>query len=148
MKGSAGLPRSIFPQSSTKIMKSILLFLAGLSLLVAGCVSVLATSYNFDLAVKNTGKEEVWCSLVASAKGIAHEPGRVVPGKSATFAGPFRRPYADKWTVAWKTAKGEKFEKTLDLTDRFAQKLEGRLVFTIDADNNLSFITESFSGKK
>src|SRR5690242_1758169 len=128
-------------------MKPILLLLVGLSALVTGCASMFAASYNYNLAVKNTGKEDVWCSLVASAKGISHEPGIVIPGKSKTFAGPFKRPYADKWTVAWKTAKGEKFEKTLDLTDKFPKKFEGRLVFTIDADNNLSYMMESSSGK-
>lgn len=106
-----------------------------------------AASYNYNLAVKNTGKEEVWCSLVASAKGIAHEPGRLIAGARKTVAGPFKLPYADKWTVAWKTAKGEKFEKTLDLADKFPKKFEGRLVLTIDANNNLSYVTESFSGK-
>ncbi len=57
------------------------------------------------------------------------------------------RPYADKWAVAWETAKGEKFEKTLDLTDKFPKRFEGRLVFTSDAENNLRFVTESFSGE-
>lgn len=128
-------------------MKTLLLLLVGLTTLITGCVGVLAASYNYNLAVKNIGKEDVWCSLVASSKGIAHEPGRVVPAKSATFAGPFKLPYADKWTVAWKTAKGEKFEKTLDLTDKFQKRFEGRLVFTIDASNKLSFVTESFDGK-
>lgn len=128
-------------------MKAILLLLAGLTALVAGCAGVFAASYNYNLAVKNIGKEDVWCSLVASAKGMAHEPGILIPGKSKTFAGPFKLPYSDKWTVAWKTAKGEKFEKTLDLTDKFPKKFEGRLVFTIDATNNLRFVTESFSGK-
>jgi hypothetical protein len=128
-------------------MKPILLLLVGLTALVTGCASMFAASYNYNLAVKNTGKEDVWCSLVASAKGIAHEPGIVIPGKSKTFAGPFKLPYADKWTVGWKTAKGEKFEKTLDLTDKFPKKFEGRLVFVIDATNGLSFATESFSGK-
>jgi hypothetical protein len=58
-------------------------------------------------------------------------PGRLVSKAAKTFAGPFKLPYADKWTVVWRTAKGEKFE--------------GRLVFTIDANNNLSYITESLS---
>jgi hypothetical protein len=89
----------------------LILLLAGLTALLAGCAGVFAASYNYNLTVKNTGKEEVWCSLVASAKGIAHEPGRLVSGARATFAGPFKLPYADKWTVSWKTAKGEKFEK-------------------------------------
>jgi hypothetical protein len=128
-------------------MKLILLLLVGLTALVTGCASMFAVSYNYNLAVKNTGKEDVWCSLVASAKGIAHEPGIVIPGKSKTFAGPFKRPYADKWTVAWKTAKGEKFEKMLDLADKFPKKFQGRLVLIIDADNNLSYVTESFTGK-
>lgn len=128
-------------------MKPIVLLLAGLVALVTGCASVFATSYNYNLVVKNTGKEEIWCSLVASAKGMAHEPGRLIAGARKTVAGPFKVPYADKWTVAWKTAKGEKFEKTLDLTDELPKKFEGRLVFTIDATNNLSFVTEPFYGK-
>ena len=115
-------------------------------MLLTGCAGAFAVSYNYNLTVRNTGKDEVWCLLAVSAEGIAHEPGRLVPGARATFAGPFKRPYADKWTVAWKTAKGEKFEKMLDLRDKFPKKFEGRLVFTIDADNNLSFVTESFSG--
>ena len=127
-------------------MKLTLLLLAGLTSLLMGCAGVFAVSHNYNLAVKNSCKEDVWCSLVASAKGIAHEPGVVIPGKSKTFAGPFRSSYADKWTVAWKTAKGEKFEKTLDLTNKFPKKFEGRLVFTIDATNNLSYVTETFSG--
>jgi hypothetical protein len=128
-------------------MKPIVLLLAGLAALVAGCAGVFAASYNYNLEVKNTGKEEIWCSLVASAKGMAHEHGRLIPGARATIAGPFKLPYADKWTVAWKTAKGEKFEKTLDLTDKFPKRFEGYLVFTIDATNGLSFVTESFDGK-
>ncbi len=125
----------------------ILLFLVGLTALVTGCAGGFAASYNYNLTVKNTGKEEIWCSLVASTKGIAHEPGRLIAGARATIAGPFKLPYADKWTVGWKTAKGEKFEKTLDLTDKFPKKLRGELVFTIDASNNLSFVTETFSDK-
>lgn len=112
-----------------------------------GYTNLFAASYNYNVAVKNVGKEDVWCSLVASTQGIAHEPGLVIPGKSKTFAGPFRVSYADKWTIHWKTAKGERIAKSLDLTDKFPNKFEGRLVFTIDADNNLDFVTESFSGE-
>lgn len=125
-------------------MKPFLLLLAGLTVLVAGCVNVFAASYNYNLAVRNTGKDEVWCSLVASSKGIAHEPGRLVAKASASFAGPFKYPYADKWTVEWKTVKGEVFKKDIDLTDKIQKRFAGRLVFIIDAENNLSFITEPF----
>jgi len=128
-------------------MKPIFLLLVAVTALVTGCANMFAASYNYNVAVKNVGKENLWCSLVASTQGIAHEPGLVVPGKSKTFAGPFKRSYADKWTVDWKTAKGEEVVRTLDLTHKFPKKFEGRLVFTIDANNNLSFIIEPFSGK-
>ena len=85
--------------------------------------------------------------LAASSKGIAHAPGRLIPGARKTIAGPFKLPYADKWTVAWKTAKGEQFEKGLDLTGKLPKHFEGRLVFVIDADNNLGYVEESFDGK-
>ena len=128
-------------------MKMILFLIAIFAICVTGCVSVFSASYNYNLAVKNIGSEEIWCSLVASTKGVAHVPGRVSSGNSATFAGPFKLPYADKWTVAWKTANGEKFERTLDLTGKLPKAFEGRLVFTIDAANNLAFVTERFDGK-
>jgi hypothetical protein len=129
-------------------MKLMLLILGGLTtVFLTGCGTVFGASHNYDLAVKNIGKEEVWCSLVASVKGIAHEPGRVIPGADKTFAGPFKHPYADKWTVTWKTAKGKEITKILDLANKFPKRFAGRLVFTIDAENNLSYVTETFSGK-
>lgn len=123
-------------------MKSKLLALAGLLLLITGCAAMFGTSYKYDLAVMNTGKYDVWCSLVASSKGMAHEIGIVIPGASKTFAGPFKLSYADNWTVTWTPANGKKITKTLDLTDKFPKRFEGRLVFTIDADNNLNYKTE------
>lgn len=125
-------------------MKSLIRLFAGLALLVAGCASDFAAPYNYNLVVRNAGKEEIWCSLVASFGGIAHEPGRLVPKARASYAGPFRHPHADKWTVEWKTAKNEKFTRDIDLTDKIPKRFAGRLVLVIDADNNLRFDTEPF----
>lgn len=121
-------------------MKSLLLALT-LGLL-AGCAS-----YDYNLAVRNVGTAEVWCSLVSSSKGMAHEPGRLIPGAGKTFAGPFRVPYRDQWTVEWKTANGQVITRSLDLTQAFPKPLTGRLVFTIGKDQNLQYLTEPFSGK-
>src|SRR5262245_60276143 len=82
--------------------------------LLSGCAS-----YNYNLAVKNIGTSEVWCSLVASSKGMAHEPGRLVPGAGSTFAGPFRVPYRDHWTVEWRTATGDVVRRDIDLSQAF-----------------------------
>ena len=116
-------------------------------MLLAGCVGMPGGPYDYSLAVRNTGTQTVWCSLVVSVKGIAHDPGILIPGADKTLAGPFRRPYADKWTVRWTTANGEEFEKSLDLTKAFRKRFSGRLVFTIDAQNNLGYVTESYSGE-
>lgn len=94
--------------------------------------------------MRNAGNEEIWCSLVASSGGIAHEPGVLVPGKSKTVAGPFKQPCADKWTVEWKTAKDEKFTRDIDLTDKIPKRFAGRLVLVVDADNSLRFLAEPF----
>jgi hypothetical protein len=110
--------------------------------LFAGCAT-----YNYDLAVKNVGTSEVRCSLVASSKGMAHEPGRLVPGKGATIAGPFRLPYRDHWTVAWKTSNGTEVRRDLDLSTAFPKPFEGRLVFTIDDNDRLGYFTEPFQGR-
>ncbi len=128
-------------------MKTVIICCAATMTLLAGCASLLADSYNYNLSVRNTGTNSLWCSLVASSGGMAHEPGVLVPGKGKTFAGPFKVSYADNWTVAWKTAKGETYEKTLNLTDKFAKPFEGRLIFIIDASNNLSYLTEQFARK-
>jgi len=137
-------PLQNIPEATKITMKSVPLLLVGLMAFVTGCVSVLDASFNYNLVVKNTGKEVIWCSLVASSRGIAHEPGRLVAKASASFAGPFKYPYADKWKVEWKTLKQEKFSKDIDLTDKIQKRFAGRLVFIIDAENNLSFLTEPF----
>lgn len=47
--------------------------------------------------------------------------------------------------MSWKTAKGDKFEKTLDLTKAFPKPFQGQLVFLIDGNNDLSYKTQGFS---
>src|SRR5262245_3419426 len=116
--------------------------LASLAALFSGCAS-----YNYNLAVKNTGTHQVWCSLVASSQGMAHEPGILAPGKGKTFAGPFRVPYRDSWTVEWKTADGAVIRRDIDLSHAFPTRFEGRLVFTVDDNLRLGYFTESFSGR-
>lgn len=127
-------------QLPPRTMKPLLLALA-LGLLT-GCAS-----YDYHLAVKNVGTEEVWCSLVSSSKGMAQEPGRLIPGSEKTFSGPFRVPYRDQWTVEWKTASGQVVTLKRDLTQAFPKTFAGYLVFTIDKDQNLKYLTEPFSGK-
>lgn len=118
------------------------LVLVAFAALFAGCVS-----YNYNLAVKNVGTTEVWCSLVASSKGMAHEPGRLVPGAGKTFAGPFRIPCRDHWTISWRTATGTEVTRGLDLTQKMPTFFEGRLVFTIDDSQRLGYFTEPFQGR-
>jgi hypothetical protein len=115
---------------------------AAFAALFTGCAS-----YNYNLAVKNVGTSEVWCSLVASSKGMAHEPGTLFPGAGKTFAGPFRVPYRDRWTVEWRTANGDVIRRDLDLSQAFPTRFEGRLVFTVDDNQRLGYFTESFSGR-
>jgi len=107
----------------------------------------MAGRYNYHLEVRNIGTERVSECEVTSEKGFKQRLGLLVPKAGDTTLGPFKYPYADRWTITWQTTKGEKLEKTLDLTDKFPKRFEGRLVFTIDATNNLSFVTESFDGK-
>lgn len=116
--------------------------LVAFAALFTGC-----TSYNYNLAVKNVGTSEVWCSLVASSQGMAHEPGRLVSGAGATFAGPFRVPYRDHWTVSWRTANGTKVTRDLDLTQKLPASFAGRLVLTIDDSQHLEYFTEPFHGR-
>ena len=122
-------------------MRSKALLFCGFLMIASGCAS-----YNYDVGAKNTGKQELWCSLVSSSKGIAHEPGLLIPGATKGFAGPFKYPYADKWTVTWKTTTGRETTRMLDLTDTFPKGFEGTLIFTIDAENHLGYVTEKFSG--
>lgn len=127
-------------------MKTLsLLLIAGLAFALSGCASGLLTGYSYDVTVKNTGKEPIPSSTVTSSRGVWHEPGYLGVGFDKTISGPFKQSYADKWTVSWKTAKGEKFEKTLDLTKTFPKPFQGRLVFLIDDNNNLSHMTQGFS---
>lgn len=112
-----------------------------------GCAGVLPSGFNYDVNVQNTGSQPVPSSTVTSASGFWHEPGYLSPGARKSISGPFKYPYADKWTVNWETAKGEKFKKTLDLTKEFPRSFEGRVFFVIDATNGLSFYATNFPGK-
>lgn len=116
--------------------------LVAVAALFAGCAA-----YNYDLAVKNVGTSEVWCSSVTSFRGMAHEPGRLIPGAAKTIAGPFRVPYRDHWTVSWRTASGREVTRNLDLKHKRPAPFEGRLVFTIDDRERLGFFTEPFQAR-
>ncbi len=127
-------------------MKALLLMLvAVVAVVLSGCATDLLTGYDYDVTVKNIGKEPIPSSTVTSSRGFWHEPGYLGPSFWKSIAGPFKYPYADTWTVTWQTAKGEKFEKTLDLTKAFSKPFQGRLVFLIDGNNNLSHMTQGFS---
>ena len=112
-----------------------------------GCAGVLPSGFNYDVNVQNTGKQPIPGSKVISATGFMHEPGYLSPGARKSISGPFKFPYADKWTVAWETSTGEKFKKTLDLTKEFPRSFEGRIFFVIDATNGLSFYATNFPGR-
>ena len=133
-------PRHPFNHCEPYRMRIHALLACGLLAMQSGCAS-----YNYDVGARNTGQQEVRCTFVGSSKGIAHDPGRLVPGATAGFAGPFKHPYADKWTVTWKTADGQEISKKLDLTDKLPKGFEGRLIFTISAENDLGYVAEKFS---
>ena len=78
---------------------------------------------------------------------MPHEPGRLIPGSEKTVSGPFQVPYRDRWTVEWKTASGQVVTRSLDLTQAFPKPLAGYLIFTIDKDQNLQYLTEPFVEK-
>ena len=127
-------------------MKILLFLLIGvLTAVLSGCATELLTGDNYYVEAKNTGKEPIPECTVKSKSGFWHEPGYLGPSFGKSIAGPFKFPYADRWTVSWQTAKGEKFEKTLDLTKAFSKPFQGRLVFLIDGNNNLSHQTQGFS---
>ncbi len=128
-------------------MKTTLILLTTIAALVSGCAAALVFRYNYYVVVENTGREPVPDCEVTSATGFWHQPGYLGPGFDKSIAGPFKQPYADKWTVSWETAKGQKFKKTLDLTKAFSKPFEGHLVFTIDATNGLSFHTTKMAGR-
>lgn len=123
--------------------RAILSLLAMVMILATGCATVLG--YNFDVAVKNASVEPVTNVTVTSAKGFWDQPGYLSPGARKSIAGPFRQHYADLWTVRWTTDKGQQFERILNLTQSFSRPFQGQLLFTIDADNNVSHSSVDFS---
>lgn len=128
------------------MMKTILSLPCVILVLLTGCTSLMG-GYNYNLEVRNIGTERVNDCEVSSASGFSHEPGVLIPTAGKTIAGPFKFSYADKWTVSWKTSDGKKITKILDLTKAFPNSFKGRLVFTIDKDNNLAYFTEKFYGQ-
>jgi hypothetical protein len=113
-------------------------------MLLAGCVGLGEQPYQYGIGVKNTGSQEVFCSKLFSSKGNFPAPGRLVPGAAKIAGGPFLYPYSDHFTVVWKAANGETISKTLDLTQAFPTPLEGDLIFTIDATNNLAYLIQKY----
>lgn len=130
-----------------KIMKAQLCLYCVLLVLVTSCATVLASRYDYNLEVRNIGTERISECEVTSEKGFKQRLGLLVPKAGDTTLGPFKYPYADRWTITWKTAKGEKLTKTLDLTKAFPKPFKGRLVLTIDSDNNLAHFTEKYYAK-
>jgi hypothetical protein len=122
-----------------------LLTISILSMLLTGCVCGFGASYSYNVAVKNAGQQEIWCSFLGSSKGMAHRPGRLTAGATASISGPFKYPSAAIWTVTWKTADGQEISKKLDLTDKLPKGFKGHLIFTISAKNDLGYVTEKFS---
>ena len=127
-------------------MKKILSLSVVFLILLVGCSSLMG-GYHYNLEVRNIGAEQISDCLIISAKGFWDEPGVLIPKAGSSIIGPFKFPYADKWTATWKTITGEKITKTLDLSKDFPKSFKGRLVFTIDKDNNLAYFTEKFYGK-
>jgi len=111
-----------------------------MALLATGCATGLLGGHNYDVTVTNVGSRPILGSEVKSAKGFWHAPGYLSPGARKSIAGPFKQPCADIWTVTWMTAKGEKLEKTLNLTKAFEKPFQGQMVFSIDGDNNLRHV--------
>lgn len=128
-------------------MKIIYFPFVVVTMIAVGCAGVLPSGFNYDVNVQNKGTQAIPNSTVTSVSGFSHEPGYLSPGARKSISGPFKYPYADKWTVAWETAKGEKLKKTLDLTKEFPRSFEGRIFFVIDATNGLSFYATNFPGR-
>jgi hypothetical protein len=118
-----------------------------MALILISCMTAMGSRYNYNLEVRNIGTESMSDGKVTSEKGFEQTIGMLVAKAGDTTAGPFKNSYADKWTVTWKTAEGKKISRTLDLTKAFNKPFEGRLVLTIDKDNNLAYFTEKFPGK-
>jgi hypothetical protein len=117
-------------------------------LLLTNCVNGIGYHHRYHLEVRNIGTEQVLECGVSSAKGFFYYPGILSPKKGKTILGPFKFPYADRWTVTWKTADGTTMTKDLDLTKAFPKRFEGRLVLAIDAKNELGYFTEPFDGER
>ncbi len=128
-------------------MKTTYFLFAAVAIAAVGCAGVLPSGFHYDVDVKNTGTQPIPDCIVTSASGFWDAPGYLSPGARKSISGPFKYPYADKWTVAWETAKGGKLKKTLDLTKEFPRSFEGRIFFAIDATNGLSFYATNFPGR-
>ena len=127
--------------------RATLALLIAISVLATGCATDILTGFNYYVEARNSGKEPIPSCTVTSAKGFWHEPGYLGAGFGGSIAGPFKQTYADVWTVAWTTAKGERIEKPLDLRKSFPKPFQGRLVFTIDRSNNLTWAATDFSAR-
>ena len=124
---------------------TLLLLIITIVTALIGCATELFGSYNYYVETANIGREPISECTVTSASGFRDDPGYVGAGFGKPIAGPFKYPYADRWTVSWRTAKGEKFQKTLDLMTAFPKPFQGSLIFQIDGNNNLTHTTKGFS---
>lgn len=111
------------------------------TLLLTGCATYVFNGYQYDVVLRYTGKGPISNCKISSTKGVEYEAGFMIPGFDKTMAGPFRHTAADQWTVRWKPATGDEIAKKLDLTTELPKQFEGRLIFVIDAFNNLSHTT-------
>ena len=119
-----------------------------IAFLFTGCATGFLVPYDYNLEVRNIGTQRITNCKVTSASGFNQSIGSLIPKAGDTTGGPFKHPYADKWTVTWKRAQGNDITKTLDLTDEFQKRFSGRLVLTIDSENRLAYFTEPFGGQK
>jgi hypothetical protein len=102
----------------------------------SSCGSLLDARYDYNLSIINTGTQNIWCSLVSSGRGMAHEPGVLVPNKRKTFAGPFKVPISDNWSITWRNGAGNEVTQTINLNGTAPDRFIGELRFIIDSDNN------------
>jgi len=130
--------------STLDAMKALFYFVVIMSIPFVGCTGLGGQSYQYGIGVKNTGKQEIFCSQLFSSKGSFPTPGRLIPGAVGIVGGPFPYPYRDHFTVVWKAADGKTVSKTLDLTQAFPTPLIGDLIFTIDTTNNLGYFVQKY----
>jgi hypothetical protein len=67
--------------------------------LLAGCAGIVGGRYDYNLEVRNIGTAEVSDCTVTSQNRFNRKIGFLVPKAGDTTAGPFKYPYADRWTV-------------------------------------------------